>query len=208
MKKFTLLVLSLFAVFAFSSSAYCGAGPYVSFNAGVSMPADSDVNYSTGEIVEIESDAGFAGGVALGYDFGNNLRLEGEISYLSNEVDKATYLGINRATTGDVTSIAFLINGYYDFKNSTPFTPFISAGAGLANVEVDDFTFVGSGLPTVSDDDTVFAYQLSAGVGYAVTDQLSLDVKYRYFATADPGVNTAEYEYGSHGVLVGLRFGF
>jgi len=29
----------------------------------------------------------------------------------------------------------FMLNAYYDFKNSTPFTPYIGAGIGLANIK-------------------------------------------------------------------------
>jgi len=37
-----------------------------------------------------------------------------------------------------------------------------------------------------SEDDTVFAYQIGAGAGYAVNKNITIDLKYRYFATEDP----------------------
>ncbi len=59
-----------------------------------------------------------------------------------------------------------------------------------------------------NDDDTVFAYQVGAGVGYAVTEKVSFDVKYRYFATSDPEFDTTKAEYSSHNVYAGIRVTF
>ncbi len=34
----------------------------------------------------------------------------------------------------------YMVNGYYDFHNSTAFTPYISAGVGLAHVKLKNNT--------------------------------------------------------------------
>ncbi len=100
------------------------------------------------------------------------------------------------------------LNGYYDFVNESAFTRFISAGLGCAKVEVNDFNIPGSGLPSENDDDTVFAYQIGADVAYAVSEKVSLDVKYRYFATSDPDFDGTEVEYSSHNIYAGIRVNF
>jgi len=196
-----------FLIFPIASSA---KGPYVSGNLGLAMLSDSDITDSTvpGITLDIESDTGLALGVAAGYDFGNNIRIEGEIAYQKNDLDKASLLGVDVDLTGDTSSLALLFNGYYDFANESAFTPFISAGLGIAKVEVNDFNVPGSGLPDSNDDDTVFAYQVGAGVGYAVNKKVTLDVKYRYFRTSDPDFDTATAEYSSHNLYAGIRVAF
>ena len=196
-----LLSLSVFA--------YGAEGPYVSANLGLAIASDSDLTDSTvpGITMEIESDMGVALGVAAGYDFGK-ARIEGEIAYQQNDLDKASLLGVEVDLTGDGTSLALLLNGYFDFENDSAFTPFISAGLGFAKVEINDFNVPGSGLPGESDDDTVFAYQVGAGVGYAINQKVSVDVKYRYFATSDPEFDTTCAEYSSHNFYVGVRVNF
>jgi opacity protein-like surface antigen len=39
--------------------------------------------------------------------------------------------------SGDASSLAVMINGYYEFPNKSAFTPFITEGIGFAQVEYD-----------------------------------------------------------------------
>lgn len=210
MKKNILIIACCTMLLSISTIAYSAEGPYVSGNLGLAILSDSDVTDSTvpGITLDIESDTGLALGVAAGYDFGNNIRIEGEIAYQKNDVDKASLLGVDVDLTGDTSSLAFLLNGYYDFANESAFTPFISAGLGVAEVEINDFNVPGSGLPSSNDDDTVFAYQVGAGVGYAVNEKVTIDVKYRYFGTSDPDFETTTAEYSSHNFYAGIRVAF
>ena len=70
----------------------------------------------------MEFDPGLALGVAAGYNFGM-FRLEGEIGYQKNDIDKVTMAPVSISASGDVTSTSVLVNGYLDFVNSSPFTP-------------------------------------------------------------------------------------
>lgn len=208
MKKHILFAVC--TVFLLSVSTICySAGPYVSGNLGLAIARDSDVTDSTmpGVTLEIESDTGLALGGAIGYDF-DSFRVEGEVAYQRNNLDKGTLLGSSVNLDGYTSSLAFLLNGYWDFVNSTPFTPFISGGLGVASVKINDFNVSGSGDPDESDSDTVFAYQIGAGVAYALDSNISIDLKYRYFATSDPDFDTSEAEYSSHNFYIGVRFNF
>lgn len=209
MKKNLLIISVCVLAFFFSSPAYSAEGPYVSGNIGFAMLSDSDVTDSTipGITIDMEYDTGLALGAALGYNFGNT-RLEGEISYQKNDFEKASLFGVDVDLTGDVTSLSLLMNGYYDFVNNSAVTPYLSAGLGFAEVEVNDLNVPGSGLPNSNDDDTVFAYQVGVGVGYAVNEKVTIDVKYRYFATSDPEFDTTEAEFASHNFLFGVRVNF
>ena len=212
MKKNILMITGCAMLLSISSIAYSAEGPYVSGNLGLAIPRDSDVTDSTvpGITLDIESDSGLSVGVAVGYDGGNNSRIEVEIGYHKNDLDKASLLGVDVPLTGDTSGLALLLNGYWywEFTNQSAYTTFISAGVGFAKVEINDFNVPGSGLPSLSDDDTAFAYQVGGGVGYAVNEKTTVDVKYRYFATSDLEFDTTTAEYSGHNVLVGIRVNF
>ena len=59
-----------------------------------------------------------------------------------------------------------------------------------------------------SDDDTVFAYQAGLGVGYALNDSITLDLKYVYFATQDADFDGVDVEIASHNIVFGIRYAF
>jgi opacity protein-like surface antigen len=211
MKKNIFIITGCAMLLSVSSIAYSAEGPYVSGNLGIAMASDSDLS-ETGATGTMEFDQGFAFGVAAGYGFGST-RVEGEIAYQKNDYDKLSINvpGVGSWSTdvdGDATSTAFLVNGYYDFKNNSSITPFIGAGLGFAKVDVGAISVPGFGTVTTSADDTVFAYQIGAGVGFAVNEKVSLDLKYRYFATSDPDFEGTEAEYSSHNLYAGVRVSF
>jgi opacity protein-like surface antigen len=209
MKKHLLITSVCVLVFFFSAPGYSAEGLYVSGNIGFAMASDSDLTDSTvpGVTVNTEFDTGLALGAALGYNF-NRFRVEGEISYQKNDIDKIGSPGVILDPTGDAVALSFLVNGYYDFINSSAFTPYISAGLGFAQVEFNNLDISGLGFSSSSDKDTVFAYQIGIGVGYAVTEKVTIDVKYRYFDTEDSEYDTTEAEFASNNFIFGVRINF
>lgn len=187
-------------------SSVANAGMYVSGNIGLGILNDSDTDFNFMGFpvtATFESEEGLALGVAAGYAFGN-ARIEGEYAYQQNDFEtlEVSVLGFSASTdiSGETSSNSFLFNTYYDFKNSSSFTPFLTAGLGVSNVEGE--------LEGDTEDDTVFAYQLGAGLGYAVNDKFSIDFKYRYFGTDDPEFDGFDFEYSSHNLYLGARFSF
>jgi len=209
MKKNLLITFVCVLAFFFSAPVCSAEGLYVSGNLGFAMASDSDLTDSTvpGITVNTEFDTGLAFGAALGYNF-SRFRVEGEISYQKNDVDKIEAQGVFLDATGNARALSFLINGYYDFKNRSAFTPYISAGLGFAQVEFNDLDISGLGFSGSNDEDTVFAYQIGIGVGYAVTEKVTIDVKYRYFGTEDSEYDTTEAEFASNNFLFGVRINF
>jgi opacity protein-like surface antigen len=206
MKKNLLIISVCVLAIFFTSPAFSAEGLYVSGNVGFAMATDSDFT-DPGITATAEYDTGLALGAAVGYGFGQ-IRVEGEIFYQKNDFDKISGYGNSLDATGDVTALAFLINGYFDFVNDTAFTPYLSAGLGYAQVDLNDFNVDGSGEPNFSSDDSVFTYQFGVGVGYAVTDTVTIDLKYRYVGTEDPEFEGTEAEFASHDFLLGVRFYF
>ncbi|MCP4269350.1 MAG: porin family protein [Candidatus Brocadiaceae bacterium] len=185
-----------------------GKGFYLSGTAGAVWLSDADYE-EAGDSSEVEYDPGFLLGAAAGYDFGM-LRTEAEFAYRQNSFDKwkdITVGGVNYgdfSASGDVTTLSYLLNGYIDFENKSSITPYIGGGLGFANVDADDLTIAGVKLS--DEDDTVFAYQAAAGIGYDINKKLTMDIGYRYFATSDPDFDGTDAEYDSHNVSFTVRY--
>ncbi len=102
-----------------------------------------------------------------------------------------------------------MANLFYDFNRGGSLEPYIGVGVGGARLSTG---LVGIG-GALNDDDTVIAYQGMVGVNAAVTEQLSIDVGYRYFQ-ADGAEMTSdiptdiEQDYTDQSVTVGLRWQF
>ena len=202
---------------------------YVQFNAGAAFAADyltSDsgcdsffgcFSYKNRE----KFDPGYVAGAALGYRFANNFRLEGEAMFQSNELNKSI-VKVNTQNFGSFTETnalqgerertTFLINGYYDFKNCTAFTPFLTAGIGGYHLRINANRGRQSG-----DNSLDFAWQLGAGFNYALNETISLDLKYRFLSGTNAGVvipgdffgrdRTEHHDVGDNQVMVGVRVG-
>jgi opacity protein-like surface antigen len=141
-----------------------------------------------------KGDTGWTVSGAAGREFGDGFRAEGEVLYMDSD---GKHTG-----SGDLKTIAGMVNGYYDFNRQGPWQPFVGAGIGFAQVKVNGGSSDG--------DDTGFAYQFKAGVAHPFNDRLTGEVAYRYF-----GVNGLEFARGpgrvdgdftNQAVTVGLRY--
>ena len=100
---------------------------------------------------------------------------------------------------------SIMLNAYYDIDTGTKFTPYVGAGIGMAHLKAKDDDWHNS--------KTTFAWQAGAGVSYAMTDNLALDLGYRYNdygdVTLDCGDDAKEkFESTSHEFLFGVRYTF
>lgn len=147
------------------------------------------------------TESSFGGALAIGYDFSKRLDVpvRVELEYAANSrMDKKMKHSWFEAGYGegledykmkiDVQSL--FLNAYYDFKNSTAFTPYIGAGVGLAFVGANVSEDGAEDIPGVSNDDwnysfgkktrTNFAWNVGLGCAYALNDTVSIDLGYRY----------------------------
>lgn len=205
---------SFVCLFFVTTSVNAGAknGWYVGAGAGGAFVPDSDWKKIDGTNGESQFENGFIVNAALGYKFGMP-RIEAEISYLTNDYDKfVTNAGTNYNVTGDISATTFLINGYLDFENKSMLTPFIFGGIGMSNLEAEATATDGTRI--YDDDETVFAYQAGAGVSIQANASISIDLKYSYLGTGDADFTdltdntTVENEFGSHNILIGIRYSF
>ena len=122
-----------------------------------------------------------------GYDFGF-VRVEGELGYKrtrnrSFTASSPLLAEINTAPIGGVTSNSFqfsnrtrvisaMLNGLLDYDIAPGVRIYGGGGAGRARVKA------------FSQRDNVWAYQLIAGASTAISPNVDLGLKYRYFQTA------------------------
>jgi outer membrane protein OmpA-like peptidoglycan-associated protein len=153
------------------------------------------------------------GDVGLGYAFTNGFRLEGEIGGRFNEIDKD-------ATTGgdDIHAWSGMLNGLYDFNRDGVIQPYVGVGVGAARLLTKAYTPAVN--QSVNDEDTVFAYQGLVGVGFKATEQLVLDLGYRYFiaegadfkgtstSPAVPAGSSWAGDYKHQAITLGIRYQF
>jgi opacity protein-like surface antigen len=206
MKKFAVSVVICFFL-VLPTISFGASGMYGSFNAGVAMPADGNMTMSGVGSAELEYDTSFTVGGAIGYKLGESgdYRVEGEVAYQNNEVDRIE----NNSLPVDLmeaSMLTFLLNGYIDFNYGSAFSWFFTGGFGFARIDGEIATTEGN----LEDDDTVFAYQLGVGTGYAVTETVTLDCKYRYLHTEDLNIEGGYVEVASpsHSITVGIRVAF
>lgn len=183
-----------------ATPAMSADGPYFGLNAGITSTVDSDFT-EPGFAAEASFDSGYAVGGALGYKMGMG-RIEAEIGYKSADADKLSAYGYSvNATDGEkLTLLSLMANGYIDLDTSPTVKPYLVGGIGMATITLED--------NWDDQDDTVFAYQVGLGVGFALNDKMTLDLGYRYMGTADPNFNGVDATYASHNVLAGLRVNF
>jgi len=119
-------------------------------------------------------------------------------------------------TTAKISAFSALFNGYLDLGTWYRATPYIGAGAGVANLKTTDYQ--SSAAPPfaagLTNTQWNFTWAVMAGVGYAVAPNLMVDVGYRYIDFGD--VKTGADSFGAmtfkdvaaHEVRIGLRWSF
>ena len=165
-------------------------------------------------------DAGFFGGIKLGYVFGTgSFRpvLEGDFFYNGFEGGASTTLrenGVVVRNTNFTTTLntgAFMSNFLMKFA-SGKFQPYFGGGIGLyyaegAGVEINGNrgTFAGEGGGSHTD----FAWQIIAGADYYFNPKFSTFFEYKYLVYTSADVETRESrDLQQHLLGLGLRFHF
>lgn len=209
-------------------------GWYIRGNIGGGGTTDTDF---TGDLVgDVESEYNGAGSVGIGYDFGNNWRIEADAVSLWNDLGAISQLP---NTAADIRQTAGMLNAIYDFSEFGRFEPYIGAGLGLVETRLsaqsNDFPSLLGDVAAVRVPNPACApvcefgavdqglgWQVLAGLGYDLTDNLTWDTQYRYLDAGereflgrrlnDDLVNTAHIntaiDLSSHMLMTGLRYRF
>jgi opacity protein-like surface antigen len=172
-------------------------------------------------------------GAGLGYQFNEWFRFDATLERRGSShfgytlVDRVTQPAFPFANryTGQLDSWVGLINAYVDVGNFWGITPFVGAGIGFANHRVTGFQDQGVGASAGGygiaqpASTTNFAWALHAGLGYAVNENLKLEISYRYMNLGDvnqgritcfgspcPDITYTGNQLTSHDIRVGMRW--
>lgn len=241
MKK--IIVVSLLSLV--SSAAFAGAESlYVSGKIGASIVQVSNQKWETSDN-EFEktnlgntNDSVFGGNIAVGYDFSKTttlplrtelefgMREKASTSHNLNSFNDQKGFSSSDDVKTDITLNTVMINTYYDFKNDTKFTPYVSVGLGMASinhkmrydynehiVSMNQFTHEKF---TKSKTTTNFAWSVGLGSQYRVNNHVSLDMGYRFLDAgkseasyyADSQENTSKVKVRSHDIMFGVTYRF
>jgi len=162
-------------------------GASKTFNTGMTSFNDAD-----GTLIAFPNEdlgTGSAFGFSVGKYLTDSFRLELEaIKRTGYEYDANSLLFPASATKAKIETHALFINGFYDFQpfsiSNTPITPYLGGGVGISRNKTGTLVEHEDGPPNgmTTDGNTInqFAYKLSAGTLFSLTEQLSLDVNYQY----------------------------
>ncbi|MBB8823103.1 porin family protein [Escherichia coli] len=240
-KVFAVSVVGAACVFAVNAGAEEGkSGFYLTGKAGASVVSLSHQRFLSGNEEETskykggdDHDTVFSGGIAAGYDFYPQfsipVRTELEF-YARGNADTKYNLYKDDWSRGDlkneVSVNTLMLNAYYDFRNDSAFTPWVSAGIGYARIHQKttgistwDYGYGSSGRESLSRSGSAdnFAWSLGAGIRYDVTPDIALDLSYRYLDAGDSSVSykdewgdkyKSEVDVKSHDIMLGVTYNF
>lgn len=213
-----------------------GEGWYLRGQVGVGIVAKQTLEYQRNPLNSNDfafeqnssADTVFIGG-GVGYYFNDWLRFDVTGEYRSktqvNAFGSYTFGGgtFGDAYQGYIDSWVVLANAYVDLGTWNCFTPFVGFGIGGAYNTLADFTDIGIGTSGRgigrNSSNWSLAWALYAGVSYAVTNNLKVDLSYRYLdygSVTDTidcigGCNPDSYKFSnlhSHDIMLGLRWNF
>ena len=158
---------------------------------GVALPADREIDGRT-----VSTDLGFVSG-----RFGVGYTIFGFRPELSVGYRMANVKGQDEQS---VTAIDLIAGVYYDIDTGSQVVPYAGIGGGMSYV-------------TVKEGNTktawAIAFQGAAGIGYAITEDLTLALGYRLVGTMDAdfaeedGGGTLKMALG-HNIELGIRYSF
>lgn len=222
MKKFLSIAACVLAMtLMVSGMAFAeDGGFYGSVKAGYSyMDATKTIdNNATGNNVSNKFNKdGAAFGIAAGYNWmDSDLPIRTELEYMYTGDFKYKYSDSNATLTDKIDIHTLMLNVYWDFYNSSDFTPYINAGVGAAWINED---FSATTVTAGSDSTTTnLAANIGAGVGWNITDSVILDLAYRYdyygdgkkvtHTSTNAEITSQVKNIGTHKALLGLRYQF
>lgn len=172
-----------------------GTGPYLRADLGFAgWTADEDAGLVDGAGTYRGFDEGrfshpVSYGVGIGYQVTDVLRADVTVDTFKDRFGAEGSCGVACTASygADYRGIGVMANGYVDLATIAGFTPYLGAGLGATRLKWSDaeatYTCGAVNCGGESFDgnaDWRFTYALMAGVSYALTDRVKLDLGYRY----------------------------
>jgi opacity protein-like surface antigen len=177
MPRLPALIISLGLFLTLTTNAYAeGSGIYTGGFVGATLRPNTVLSSSSLGSQIMDFDVGYTFGGFVGYDFGNNFRLESEISYRENQISTSGGKDPQAGTS------SIMLNGYYDLPLTKLFNLYFGGGFGAATAQLETVS-LGQAIDT---NETLFAYQLETGIGWNIKPNVTFSLGYRFFDASDP----------------------
>lgn len=221
---------------AFTANATDNTGFYMSAKGGYSFMTSSKENtkykfIDLKDSYDLDSKLkdNYTYGGAIGYDFYDKLGfpIRTEIEYMmhgQNDSKTENQSATKKYSTQIENKLriqTLMLNAYFDLKNSTSFTPYIGAGIGYAGLKNDmNFTETVRNKPSnkysLHAKAPNLAWSLSAGIQYAITPNVDIDLSYRYFNAGSYSFNAknekqnvdSKFKIESNDILLSVAYRF
>ncbi len=196
---------------------------YTSLKGGPSIAQKAThFNDSNANVATINNKTGFNVAGEIGYDFGL-FRSGLEIGYQRfgvgdvNNLVNAPFIGangINADGSGSSKVLSFMLNGLFDVSTGEDngWGAQIGGGVGLAQVKASNYA-TGTRSPFVDDSHTGLAWQLLANLSKSISDNVDLNLGYKYFKAPKVDLIAANgsnlySQHISHNLSLGFTYNF
>ena len=207
-------------------------GFYISAAYSAALPGERDV-LDTANTVAVGTGIGFLGGqFGVGYMIAG-FRPEVSVGYRTASVDSLTVKMLAGSTddpsierdndalagdgadiSGSISSLDVALSVYYDVDTGSAIAPYIGVGGGMSQVTVNAKQAVDESYDHDEDSLWALSFQAAAGIGYEVTEDLTVALGYRLIGTLEGNFSkydTTKRKTGmtlNHNVELGLRYSF
>jgi opacity protein-like surface antigen len=167
-------------------------------------------------------------GIEGGYKINDNFRTSLSIDYLTDVKNKFSYntdlgygVGGNNHLSFKTQSWVVMANAYYDIMEYHNFTPYITAGLGIARNKTSGtdklvpYSLLGNADPEYSSPrgtKTNFAYKIGFGSRFLVSKEIDLDLRYQFADLGKISARDSDETYKgklkAHEFLVGIAYKF
>ncbi len=180
-----------------------------------------------------DSGDGGVGIVGLGYDLGNQVRVEGRLglhrsTFTDTQFGTGARAGEEYILDGEIKSRTLTVEAFYDIETGSSIKPYVKAGLGVARnaysarlggegvAGFDAFDGVQDGYyDAYADEETTeMSWNIGVGASMAVSDTTTLFGEYQYVTFGDGNTGQDSFTDGfavdaaAHEVMVGLRVSF
>ncbi|WP_039458894.1 outer membrane protein [Candidatus Jidaibacter acanthamoebae] len=212
-------VIASFLPLLASAEAY----PYVRLDLGGALPTKlkGDAYQSK------KPNNSLAFGVGAGYKFDENFRVD--LNYLRANNFKFSHDITDDNGTSSINqkmhSNIAMLNAYFDIGNYSGFTPYLTAGIGMAHNVAKDYIDVekdtGFKIVQKGHKKNNFVWNIGAGASFQIVENTHIDIGYKFYhlgkfttsstasaASINSEVTPISTRLRAHAVTVGLRYTF
>lgn len=175
--------------------------------------------------------------IGAGLLLNSYLRTDITVSYRNNLTEAGGYFDPNGAVDPsnrlnggayEASNWSTMMNLYVDPLRAAgydtgAFSPYLQGGIGWARNKTDDLVFAANGVRSFGETHNDLAWQIGAGVNYAISDRWKLDLSYRFIDMGEARgsklvqrangtqfdiTREARFDLQAHEVLLGLQYQF